>query len=117
VLGMADDLTTVLDCGAGLLEARENALEALATLGEDATCKRRLVLYVPAARSLEDSELCSDPFAAFVAAGAVFPDGAGDDYRQLCLQFLLEQAGAIEGMFATGDAPAISVETKVSILR
>jgi hypothetical protein len=109
VLGMADDLTTVHDCGAGLLEARENALEALATLGEDATCKRRLVLYVPAARSLEDSDLCSDPFAAFVAAGAVFPDGAGDDYRQLCLQFLPEQAGAIEGMFATGDAPAISV--------
>lgn len=107
--GMADGTTTVLDCGGDLLEAREKALEALAALGEDATCKRRLLLYVPAERSLEDSDLCSDPFAAFVAAGAVFPDGAGDDYRQLCLQFLPEQSGAIEGMFATGDAPAITV--------
>jgi hypothetical protein len=109
VSGMANDRTTVLDCGCDLLDARENALEALAALGEDATCKRMLVLYVPAERSLEDSDLCSDPFAAFVAAGAVFPDGVGDDYRQLCLQFLPEQAGVIEGLFATGDVPAISV--------
>lgn len=107
--GMANDRTTVLDCGGDLLEARENALEALAALGEDATCKRMLVLYVPAERALEDSDLCSDPFAAFVTAGAVFPDGAGDDYRQLCLQFLPEQSGVIEGLFATGDVPAISV--------
>lgn len=108
-LGMANDITTVLDCGGDLLEAREKALEALAALGEDSTCKQRLVLYVPAARSLEDAELCSDPFAAFAVAGAVFPDGAGDDYKQLCLQFLPEQSGAIEGMFATGEAPTISV--------
>jgi len=109
IFGMTNDRTTVLDCGGDLLEARENALEALAALGEDATCKRLLVLYVPAERALEDSDLCSDPFAAFVTAGAVFPDGAGDDYRQLCLQFLPEQSGVIEGLFATGDIPAISV--------
>jgi hypothetical protein len=109
VFGMENDRTTVLDCGGDLLEARENALEALAALGEDATCKRMLVLYVPAERALEDTDLCSDPFAAFVTAGAVFPDGAGDDYRQLCLQFLPEQSGVIEGLFATGDVPATSV--------
>lgn len=108
-LNMSDDKTTVLDCGGDLLEARENALEALAALGEDATCKRRLMLYVPEAKSLEETDLCVDPFAAFQAAGAVFPDGAGDDYRQLCLQFLPEQSGVIEGMFASGEEPAISV--------
>ena len=106
---LSNERTTVLDLGGDLLEARENALEALAALGEDATCKRRLVFYVAAERTLEDSDLCSDPFAAFVAAGAVFPDGVGDDYRQLCLQFLPEQAGVIEGLFATGDVPAIPV--------
>jgi hypothetical protein len=109
ISGMTNDRTTVLDCGGDLLEARENALESLAALGEDATCKRLLVLYIPAERALEDSDLCSDPFAAFVTAGAVFPDGAGDDYRQICLQFLPEQSGVIEGLFATGDVPAISV--------
>jgi hypothetical protein len=108
-MSLANDRTTVLDCGGDLLEARENALAALAALGEDTTCKRMLALYVPAERSLDETDLCSDPFAAFVAAGTVFPDGAGDDYRQLCLQFLPEQSGVIEGLFATGDRPAISV--------
>jgi hypothetical protein len=107
--GMASDRITVLDCGGDLLEARENALEALAALGGDATCRRMLVLYIPAERSLEDSDLCSDPFAAFVTAGAVFPDGAGDDYRQICLQFLPEQSGVIEGLFASGETPSVSV--------
>lgn len=54
VFGMADDHTTVLDCGGDLLDAREKSLESLAELGEDSTCKRRLALYVPVARSLED---------------------------------------------------------------
>ncbi|MGL5017207.1 MAG: hypothetical protein ACRDBP_03670 [Luteolibacter sp.] len=80
VFSMENDRTTVLDCGGDLLEARENALEALSALGEDATCKRMLVLYVPAERALEDTDLCSDPFAAFVAAGAVFPDGASASF-------------------------------------
>lgn len=109
ILGLADELTTVLDCGGELLEAREAALDALALLGEDATCKRRLVLYLPVGRALDDADLCADPFAAFERAGAVFPDGAGDDYRQLCLQFLPEQAGKIEELFATGEDPRISV--------
>ena len=109
VTGLSDNHTTVMDCGGDLLEAREAALEAFAALGEDATCKKQLVLYVPAARSLDDADLCADPFAVFSLAGACFPDGAGDDYRQLCLQFLPEQAGQIEEMFASGQAPAISV--------
>jgi hypothetical protein len=109
VVGLADKHTQVLECDGDLLEAREAALDAFAKLGEDTSCKSRLVLYVPAARSLEDSDRCSDPFAAFVVAGACFPDGAGDDYRQLCLQFLPEQTGQIEEMFASGEAPAISV--------
>lgn len=109
VVGLRDKQTQVLDCDGDLLEAREAALESFLALGEDASCKRKVVLYVPAARSLEDADRCSDPFAAFVAAGACFPDGAGDDYRQLCLQFLPEQTGQIEAMFASGEPPAISV--------
>lgn len=109
VIGLKDKHTQVLDCDADLLESREASLETFAQLGEDASCKSKLVLYVPAARSLEDADRCSDPFAAFVAAGACFPDGAGDDYRQLCLQFLPEQTGQIEEMFASGEPPAISV--------
>jgi hypothetical protein len=108
-LGMADDVTSVLDAGGDLLESREQALEAFASLGEDSTFKKQLLIYLPVTRALEDAERCADPFAPFTVAGAVFPDGAGDDYRELCLQFLPEQAGQIEGMFASGGAPSISI--------
>ncbi len=109
VMGMTDEHTTVLNCAGDMLEAREAALEAFGVLGEDTSCKRRLVLYMPDGRSLEDADRCADPFAAFVVGGACFPDGAGDDYRQLCLQFLPEQTGQIDGMFASGEPPPISV--------
>ncbi|MEN3941777.1 PglZ domain-containing protein [Prosthecobacter sp. SYSU 5D2] len=109
VASLRDKYTQVLDCDGDLLEAREAALESFAALGEDASCKQKLVLYVPAVRSLEDADRCSDPFAGFVVAGACFPDGAGDDFRQLCLQFLPEQAGQIEEIFASGEPPAISL--------
>ena len=108
VAGMAEDKTRVLDCGGDLLEARESALDALVALGQDGTCKGRLILYIPDSRPLEDSDRCANPFAAFEAAGAVFPDGAGDDFRQLCLQFLPEQSGKIEELFAQGE-PTISI--------
>jgi hypothetical protein len=55
VSGLANDRTTVLECDGDLLEARENALEALAALGEDATCKRMLVLYPCGAASRSDA--------------------------------------------------------------
>jgi hypothetical protein len=109
VMSLGDNNNDVLDCGGDLLEAREIALESFAALGEDGTCKKRLILYVPAPRSFEDVDLYADPFIPFVAAGACFPDGAGDDYRQLCLQFLPEQAGKIEEMFQGADPPSISV--------
>ncbi len=107
--GLADEVTTVLDGSGGLLEAREAALEKFAELGEDTSCKTRLVIYLPHAKTLEDSDRCSDPFAMLVVAGACFPDGDGDDYRQLCLKYLPEQAGKIEEMFSTGEPPGTGV--------
>jgi hypothetical protein len=79
VLGMKTDSTTVLDCGSDLLEAREAALEGVIALGEDAACKRKLVLYVPEARSLEDGDRCADPFSPFILAGKCFPDDIAVD--------------------------------------
>jgi hypothetical protein len=100
---------TVLDCGGDLLEARERAMEAFAELGKDNTLRRQLMLYVPAPKSLQDHERFMDPWSALCAGGAVFPDGAGDDYRELCLQFLPEQAGRIQELFTSGEAPGLDV--------
>lgn len=108
VLGMADEQTTVLDCTGDLLEAREAALEAFAALGQDTTFRKRLVLFRTAEKPVEEADRCLDPFAAFIEAGACFPDGAADDYRQLCLQFLPEQSGRIEEMFASGEVPGLA---------
>jgi hypothetical protein len=107
VLQMGDAKTTVLDCDRDLLEAREAALEGFVELGRDSSFRKRLVLYVATEKPLEDADRCLDPFSAFVEAGACFPDGAADEYRQLCLQFLPEQSGRIEEMFASGEAPTI----------
>ena len=100
---------TLVNAGADLLEAREQCLEALVSLGEDATCRKQLLVYVPRARPLEDGHQCLDPFAMCAVAGGVFPDGAGDEYRALCLEYLPEQAGQIESMFATGEEPTVDV--------
>jgi hypothetical protein len=106
---LADADRRVIDCGPDLLTAREEALEALMEVGQDPTLRRQLVLYVPEPRALDEQERTIDPWGAFSAAGCVFPDGAGDDYRELCLQFLPELAGRIEELFRCPEPPGISI--------
>jgi hypothetical protein len=100
---------TVIDSSQDLIESREQALEALVQVGEDSTLRRQLVVYVPEARATDDLERTVDPWGAFCAAGCVFPDGAGDDYRELCLQFLPEKAGRIEELFQSAEPPGVSI--------
>ena len=78
-------------------------------MGEDATGKAGLVVYATYAPPLDESEMAEDPFSMVGLAGAIFPDGAGDSYRALCLQFLPEQAGRIEELFATKQTPEFSL--------
>ncbi|MDB6175045.1 MAG: PglZ protein [Chthoniobacteraceae bacterium] len=107
--GLAGDGTVVLDCGADIMESRERAFEELNRVGEDQSGKSALVLFIPRKQPLEDHELLADPFQPFALSGLKFPDGAGDSYRALCLQFLPEQAGKIEELFADGDAPSFGI--------
>lgn len=109
VQGLASELTAVVPCGGDLLAARERALEELNRVGADQSGQAGLVLYVPRPRPLDESDQLSDPFAPFALAGATFPDGTGDSYRALCLQFLPEQAGQIEGIFADQAEPDFGI--------
>jgi hypothetical protein len=109
VPGLADETTTVLDCGGDLLEARERAFEELNRIGADQSGKAGLLIYVPRQRSLDPLDQLADPFAPFALAGATFPDGAGDSYRALCLQYLPEQAGRIDQIFADKEEPGFGI--------
>lgn len=99
----------VIEATGDLLEAREQALEELRRVGEDTTGKAGLVLYVNYPPPLDPREHYEDPFSMVGLAGSVFPDGAGDTYRALCLQFLPEQSGRIEELFASGQLPPFSL--------
>jgi hypothetical protein len=106
---MGQGSVAVVRADGDLIEARERCLEELRRVGEDATGKAGVVVYANYAPPLEEGEMAEDPFSMVGLAGAIFPDGAGDSYRAMCLQFLPEQAGRIEELFASEKAPAFSL--------
>jgi hypothetical protein len=104
----------IIEVGDDIITAREQALEALVELGQDATHSSCLVLYIPQTRPLDQDSICLDPFTPFVLAGGVFPNGDGDGYLALCQRFLPEQAGAIEEMFRQGEPTFLEVNSLVA---
>jgi len=106
---MASDHVHVIEATGDLLEAREQCLEELQRVGADSTSKAGLVLYVTYAAPLDGREQYEDPFAMVGLAGASFPHGAGDSFKEICLQFLPEQAGKIEELFASGEQPGFAL--------
>jgi hypothetical protein len=99
VRSLAADGCQLLEVDDDLITAREQALEAMVRVGEDATLSLEFVLYVPRSRPLDQEVQCLDPFMPVILAGGVFPDGSGDNYQALCQRFLPEQTGLIEDMF------------------
>ena len=85
-LNMATERICVVDAGAGSLPGRQAMQQALRELGWPGPTLDGLLVYVPANAPLTDEAWQANPFAAATACGAVFPDGADDDYEQLCLR-------------------------------
>jgi len=106
---LASEHTQVVRADGDLLEAREQCLQELQRVGRDETGKAALVVYVSYAAALDESEQYEDPLAMVGLAGSVFPHGAGDSFKEVCLQFLPEQSGKIEELFATGEVPSFSL--------
>jgi hypothetical protein len=111
---LADERCRIIEVGDDIITAREQALEALAVLGQDPTRSSGLVVYLPRTRPLDQDEVCLDPFTPLALAGGVFPDGAGDGYLALCQRFLPEQAGAIEEMFQHGEPSLLEINSLVA---
>ncbi|MCL4264721.1 MAG: PglZ domain-containing protein [Anaerolineae bacterium] len=109
-LEMADAQVQVVDASESSIESREAALAALQTLRQPNRPRNGLLLiYVPAPLPLTEEAKQRDPFALYGAVGAVFPDGDGDEYFNLCLKAKADQPTAIRRIFAENENPSFDV--------
>jgi len=106
---MASDTIVVVDATESSLESRQAALETLAKLGEPNSPLEGLLVYVPAKKPVDDEEKLIDPFAVYAAAGAVFPEGASDEYLQLCLNLKTGYGAEIRQLFKENAAPTFAM--------
>src|SRR5437899_1926088 len=86
---LASDAVAFVDASESSIESRETAAHAFFSrreAGPGQSGPAELLIYIPAGPPLTDEERQADPFAAYAAAGAAFPDGDGDDYLSLCLK-------------------------------
>jgi hypothetical protein len=81
----------------------------LHALGQPNSPLEGLLVYVPAAKSLTDEAKQRDPFSLYAACGAVFPDGDGDEYLNLCLKAKPDHAPEIRRIFDGDPNPPFAV--------
>ena len=99
-LGLADQRITVVDAEMPVFQAREQAVDAWLAL--PAKPDARLVVYVPRAKPVDAPAKLVDPYLVYRVSGAVFPEGASDEYAALCQQAFPDRAEQIQDLFADG---------------
>lgn len=108
---LAGDTVAVVDASDSSIESREAAARAFFSLihapGESGPTE--LLIYVPAGPPLTDEDRQADPFAAYAAAGAMFPDGDGDDYLSLCLKAKPDFGTEIRSLFEQDGSPSFAL--------
>lgn len=107
VLAMATPRLKVIDAQSSIIDARSAAALALSDLG--ARRIDTLIIWTPTPRPLTDEGKKLDPFAAVAAVGEVFPAGAGDAYKALCLRARPENAVGIQRLFEGQTKPAFAL--------
>lgn len=99
-LDMATERIRVVDAGAGSLEGRLAMQHALCELGRPNPALDGLLVYLPTQAPVTDEARQANPYAAALACGAMFPDGAGDEYEQICLKARPDHQTEIRRLFA-----------------
>jgi hypothetical protein len=112
-LSLAGDETAVVDAGASSIESREAALEALAAGGHQRGSPKGLLVYVPARAPVTDEDRQADPFSVFAACGAVFPDGDGEEFLNLCLRAKPDHVTEVRRLFEQGAPPSFEMVDNV----
>ena len=108
-LEMASDMIKVINAAKSSIESREQSLEALKALGNTNNDIKGLLVYVPAKASETDEEKQLDPFSLYQVSGCFFPDGAGDEYLDLCLKAKPDQGTQIRRVFSENPRPSFAV--------
>jgi hypothetical protein len=108
-LELATDKRIVIDAGESSIESREAALATLRKLGEQHSPLEWMLVYVPAKRPLKDEQRQLDPFALYEACGAIFPDGDGDDYLNICLRAKPDYTTEIRRLFDDNPSPSFEM--------
>jgi len=106
-LEMVDDNRVVVDASESSITSRAQAIEALSALGRNEI--EQLLLYVPTNKPIEEEQMQKDPFALYLACGAVFPDGDGDTYLSLCLKAKPDHQTQVRAVFEDNDSPDFAV--------
>ncbi len=106
-MAMATAKRAVVDSSGSSITSRAEAIAALAKLG----CHdvEQLLVYVPAAKPLQDEDKQKDPFALYGACGDVFPHGDGDNYQSLCLKAKPDYATQVRRAFDQDPNPSFAV--------
>lgn len=97
----------VIDASESSITSRADAIEAIMALGRHDI--EELLIYVPTHKPIEEEEKQKDPFALYLACGAVFPDGDGDNYQSICLKAKPDHATQIRAIFEQDTNPSFSV--------
>ncbi|MBE7635964.1 PglZ domain-containing protein [Sneathiella sp. P13V-1] len=106
-LEMATEKRAVVDSSESSIISRAKAIADLGKLGERQI--EQLLVYVPAAKPLEDEDKQKDPFALYGACGDVFPSGDGDNYLSLCLKAKPDHATQVRAVFDQDPNPSLAV--------
>ncbi|MGQ7848557.1 PglZ domain-containing protein [Granulosicoccus sp. 3-233] len=106
-LEMATDKRAVVDSSESSINSRAEAIASLGKLGSHQI--EQLLVYVPAAKPLEDEDKQKDPFALYGACGDVFPSGDGDNYLSLCLKAKPDHTTQVREVFNQDSNPSFAV--------
>jgi hypothetical protein len=108
-LNLATEELKVVDATDSSIESREEAIRTLGELGQPDAILKGLLIYVPAPAPLTDEAKQRDPFALYGACGSLFPEGDGDEYRNLCLKAKPDHATEIRRLFTQAPQPSFAV--------
>ena len=109
-MDLASDKIVVIDASDSSIESREEALKILLELGQHNTKLEGMLIYIPKVKPQDDEQKQSDPFAAYIQCGSVFPKDDGDEYFSLCLRAKPEEAMEIRRVFQTSpNGPSFAV--------
>lgn len=106
-LEMVTEKRVIVDSSESSILSRAEAIDAFLALGRHEI--DQLLVYVPVNKPIEDEQKQKDPFTLYLACGAVFPDGDGDNYQSICLKAKPDYATKVRAVFEQNTNPEFAV--------